>query len=464
MEISIEPKVESFKIQSIKKLQQNLKSGYIINHDLNELEGSEYKMKKRNIFIFLIFFIHLMKFTYDSFMINRESNIITNLFGNFFDQFNQTGTSCCYALIMCALWGTIMSYAFIRVQSENKCDALSDLGMFIDDDVDYVQHLDGKETVGRTKLTVESYRKFTKMANILMLAPKSQIPTGMLAGTSLYATGIYFSYQDDQDISLLVYKSLWGITATIFLYYHVSFYPLQGVIFQLSSEYLKLRFDQMKTEMNDIISQSRNIQNEIDANNVSIKLDRFLDSFNMLCDRVHRHNHTFRYFLFCVSVCGMGLFTTCFLILYPRNENSIEKYIKWPLGLSCMITNLLIAFFASVAGNVHSSVKSFYPGLNTLMVNSIKSNILMERRESIPRIENQDIIENEHNWFSHSVLRKLRSIIEQISSDKYPVSFYNLDLHPFTHFSFANLVLVTFINILLALQLLRKVSSDLLKN
>ena len=448
----------SYKLQSIQKLQNYLKTWYIINHDFNELQSNQYKLSKGNIFVFIVFFSHFIKFTYDSFMINRKSSIVSNLLGNFFNPFNQTGISCCYALIMCALWATIMMYALIRIQYENKCDALSDLGMFIHDDIDSIQYVDGKQTIGRTKLPIESYQKFTKMTNILILAPKSQMPTGMLAGGSLYATGIYFSYQDDQDIHLLIYRSLWGIFSTIFLFYHLLWYPLQGVIFQLSSEYLKLRFEQLKNEMKDIIAQSTNIESDIEANELSFKLNRFLDSFNKLCDRVHRYNHTYRYFLFCISLCGMGLFITCFLIMYPRNENSIEKYIKWPLGLSCIITNLLIAFFASVAGNVHSSTKSFYPGLNSLMVNSMKSNILMVRRKSIPIPFD---IGNEYNWFDNSVLKKLRSIIERISSDKYPVSFYNLDLHPFTHLSFANLVLATSVNMLLALQLLRKISSDI---
>lgn len=435
-----------YSIDAIKKLQSYFKSLNIINHDFNQIKINHFKLNKWNVFTISVFIVHLIKYMFHCIATNRPK--VSNILANLFEPFGLTGSFCTFGVLFATIWSSIMVLAFIYNQINGHSDVLSDLGMFVDSDINLIRIHDGNKTVGRTKLTIESISKVTKMVKYLIYLPPIFGYCCPIAGFALFSTSIYLKYRDMNcdfyAYMMLIYESIWACGSILFVSMYAFFICLQCVMFFISSMYIELRFQQLYSGLDTIISECNDVESSYEAGRILEQLDDYICDFNSTCDKVHRYNHLYRYFLFCMSYCGMGLFIVCFFVMVPKyHESPIEKYIKWPFSVTGIETNLIIAFFASVAGNIHSTSKSFYSKFNTLFVKGIVTS-------------GHEGYGHRYNWFPKKIQNKLWLTILRLSSDHCPVSFYCLNLHPFTHLYFVQLTMSTFIHILLAFQLSQK--------
>ena len=467
-------------VRPIKKMESYLMSKCFINHDFHELgsKSYEYKLSKWNVLIWLVYVTHAIKYLLHFLTINQPR--LSVMIGHLMRPIGVTGDAVVLGQSLFASWCSIMMYILMKNQRKKKLHVLADFDMFIQEDVNKIHVIRGVPTIGRTQLWPENFSTFAKHAKFAMIFPPLLGYLWPFFVVPLGVFGTYDGFQKDGNTYLMLYRSLWTILLWTFIWYYGWFFSLQCVMFYLSSLYLNKRFEQLKVELDHLMSVSNkrmSITMSITAETIvpADTLDRFLVGFNVLCDRVHEYNRIFKYFLFCMTFCGMGIFTGCVMILMPKEETAVEKLVKWPLYVGSVEAMFGITFFASVAGNVHSNSKSFYPLFNTLLVRSMKLNVKRTRFEAvgIKGDKNPGLTENrseltldeevfvegtKYNWYPRSLQVKLRSMILRVSCEHLPVSFFSLDLHPFTHLSFANMGISTFGTILLALGLVYKLN------
>lgn len=452
-------------VKPIKSLQNYLKSSFVINHDFHELATKNYKYKLNygNVLVFLLYFIHAIKYLLHFLTMYRPQ--LSAVVGHLMRPIGVSGSTVVFGQGLFAFWSSLMVYILAKHQKEKRLVAMADLDMFINDSITEKHVIDGKETVGRTKLWPENYRKFSIHAKIAMIFPPLLGYVWPFFVVPLGVMGTYSGYFSDYNIHLMLYRCVWVVLLFVFVWYYGWFFSLQLVTFYLSSLYLIMRFDQMRTELRHLMGSSKF---PVPAK----KLQNFLSDFNSLCNRVYEYNRTYCYLLCCMSFCGMGIFTGCVILLMPRHENPIERYVKWPLQIGSLEAMFGLSYFASVAGQIHSYSRSFIPLFNSVLVRSLKRKAVGEWRESSENSASGDIVGKginlgaedekegtEFNCYPRSIQVQLQSMIFRISSERYPVSFYSYDLYPFTHYAYGNMILETFATILLAIGLVSKLNT-----